>query len=85
MYAWLSLKWVPKFSFKFHLQDQNNDQNNFKHHVDCYLPNAKINLRSNFNSEKLVKTETLLYGFAMKCAKRETSLCSFSKVVLKGG
>ena len=26
----------------------------------CYLPNAKINLRSNFNSEKLVKSETLL-------------------------
>ena len=53
--------------------------------VHCYLPNAKMNLRSNFNYEKLVKTETLLYGFAMKCAKRETSLCSFSKVVLKGG
>ena len=29
-----------------------------------YLPNAKINLRSNFNSEKLVKIETRLYGFA---------------------
>ena len=32
--------------------------------VHCYVPNAKINLRSNFNSEKLVKSETLLYGFA---------------------
>ena len=32
--------------------------------VHCYLPNAKINLRSNFNYEKLVKSETLLYGFA---------------------
>ena len=31
--------------------------------VHCYLPNAKINLRSNFNSEKLVKSETLLEGF----------------------
>ena len=31
--------------------------------MHCYLPNAKINLRSNFNSEKLVKSETLLYGF----------------------
>ena len=31
--------------------------------VHCYLPNVKINLRSNFNSEKLVKSETLLYGF----------------------
>ena len=32
--------------------------------VHCYLPNAKINLRSNFYSEELVKSETLLYGFA---------------------
>ena len=32
--------------------------------VHCYLANAKINLRSNFNSEKLVKSETRLYGFA---------------------
>ena len=32
--------------------------------VHCYLPNAKINLGSNFHSEKLVKSETLLYGFA---------------------
>ena len=32
--------------------------------VDWYLPNAKVNLRPNFNSEKLVKSETLLYGFA---------------------
>ena len=32
--------------------------------VHWYLPNAKINLRSSFNSEKLVKSETLLYGFA---------------------
>ena len=30
----------------------------------CYLPNPKINLRSYFNSEKLVKSKTLLYGFA---------------------
>ena len=32
--------------------------------VHWYLPNAKINLQSNFNSEKLVKSETLLYSFA---------------------
>ena len=32
--------------------------------LQCYLPNAKINLQSNFNSEKLVKSETLLYGVA---------------------
>ena len=35
------------------------------------FPNADLNLLLNFNFEKLVKCET--------------SLCSFSKVVLKGG
>ena len=34
-----------------------------------YIPNAQINIRSNFNFEKLVKSETLL--------------CSFAKVGLK--
>ena len=29
-----------------------------------YLPNVLINLRLNFNFEKLVKRETPLYGFA---------------------
>ena len=38
--------------------------------VHSYLPNAQINLRSNFNSEKLVKSETLW--------------CRFAKVRLKG-
>ena len=32
--------------------------------VHSYLPNAHLNLWSNFNSKKLVKSETLLYGFA---------------------
>ena len=32
--------------------------------VKCYLPNSEINLGSNFNSKKLAKSETLLYGFA---------------------
>ena len=39
--------------------------------VHTYLPNVQINLRSNFNSEKLIKSET--------------PLCGFSKVGLKGG
>ena len=39
--------------------------------VHFYIPNAQINLRSNFNSEKLVKSET--------------SLCSFVKLRPKGG
>ena len=40
--------------------------------VHCYLPNAKINLRSNFNFEKLVKIETLLYGFATKSVDKSS-------------
>ena len=32
--------------------------------MHSYLPNAQINLRSNFNSEKLVKSETPLCYFA---------------------
>ena len=39
--------------------------------MDSYLPNALINLRLNFNFEKLVKCET--------------PLCGFAKVGLKGG
>ena len=32
--------------------------------IHSYLPNAQINLRSNFNSEKFVKSETPLFCFA---------------------
>ena len=39
--------------------------------MHSYLPNAPINLQLNFNFEKFVK--------------RETPLCSFSKVGIKGG
>ena len=39
--------------------------------IHSHLPNAPINLRLNFNFEKLVK--------------RETPLCSFAKVGIKGG
>ena len=39
--------------------------------MHSHVPNALINLRLNFNFEKLVK--------------RETSLCGFAKVGLKGG
>ena len=39
--------------------------------MDSYIPNPPINLRLNFNFEKLVKRETLL--------------CSFAKVGLKAG
>ena len=39
--------------------------------MHSYFPNANLNLWLNFNFEKLVK--------------RETSLCGFAKVGLKGG
>ena len=39
--------------------------------MQSYFPNAHLNLWLNFNVEKLVK--------------RETSLCGFAKVGLKGG
>ena len=81
LYAWLSLKWVSRFSFKFQLWNIRKilslrpflDQpwittkialNIMKVGMHSYLPNAQINLWSNFNSEKLVKSETLLCGFA---------------------
>jgi len=34
-----------------------------------FLPNGHLNLRSNFNSEKLVKSETSLCTFAMVALK----------------
>ena len=42
-----------------------------KDDMHYYFPNADLNLRLYFNFEKLVK--------------RETSLCDFAKVGLKGG
>ena len=39
--------------------------------MHSYFPNADLNIRLNFNFEKLVK--------------RETTLCGFAKVGLKGG
>ena len=47
--------------------------------MHCYLPNAKINLRANFNSEKLVKSETLLYGFAEVAIKGNEIFWNVSK------
>ena len=38
--------------------------NTVKVGVHCYVPNAKISLRSKFNSKILDKSETLWYGFA---------------------
>ena len=47
------------------------DLNIVKVGMNSYFPNADLNLWLNFNFEKLVK--------------RETSLCSFAKIGLKGG
>ena len=47
--------------------------------VHCYVRNAKINLQSNFNSEKLVKSETLLYGFAEVGIKGDEIFWNVSK------
>ena len=45
--------------------------NTMKVSMHSYLPNAPINLRLNFNFDKLVKRESLF--------------CGFAKVGLKGG
>ena len=45
--------------------------NNVNVGMHSYFPNADLNVWLNFNFEKLVK--------------RETSLCGFAKVALKGG
>ena len=47
------------------------DLNLVKVGMHSYFPNADLNLKLNFNFEKL--------------AKRETSLCGFAKVGLKAG
>ena len=47
--------------------------------VNCYLPNSKINLWSNFISKKLVKSETLLYGFAEVGIKGDEIFWNVSK------
>ena len=51
--------------------------------MHSYLPNAQINLWSNFYSEKLVKSETLLCGFAKlepkggeNILKRRKNMCA---------
>ena len=80
LYAWLSLKWVAWIMKKISCLRPLLDQpwittkialNIMKVSMHSHLPNAPINLRLNFNFEKLVK--------------HETSLCSFVKVGLKVG
>ena len=61
---WSKAKLHRVVLLRFGLKESKITLNIMKVGVHWYLPNAKINLRSNFNSEKLVKSETLLYGFA---------------------
>ena len=56
---------------RFGLKMPNIALNIMKVSMHSYLPNVPINLRLNFNFEKLVK--------------RENPLCGFAKVGLKGG
>ena len=60
-----------QFLLGFHLKMANIARNIVKVGMQCYFPNADLNLWLNFNFEKLVK--------------RETSLCGFAKLGLKGG
>ena len=49
--------------------------------MHSYLPNAQINLQSNFNFEKLVKHETPLCSFAkggLKVGENNSQRCEIS-------
>ena len=61
--SWSKVKLHLAILLGFGLKESKITLNIMKVGVHWYLPNAKINLRSNFNSEKLVKSETLLYSF----------------------
>ena len=61
---WSKAKLHRAFLLGFGLKESKITLNIVKVGVHWYLPNAKINLRSNFNSNKLVKSETLFFGFA---------------------
>ena len=62
--SWPKAKLCHAVLLGFGLKESKITLNIMKIGVHWYLPNAKVNLRSNFNSEKLVKSETLLYGLA---------------------
>ena len=66
---WSKVKLHHALSLRFGLKEGKRVLNITKFGIYSYLPNGNLNLRSNFNSEKLVKSET--------------SSCAFSKVALK--
>ena len=68
---WSKVKLRRAFSLELGSKGVQSGWNIAKVGVHSYLPNANLNLRSNFNYEKLVKSET--------------SSCGFSKIGVKGG
>ena len=66
---WSKVKLHRAVLLEFGLKELQIALNITKFGMHSYLPNEHLNLRSNFNSKKLVKSET--------------SLCSFSKVGVK--
>ena len=68
------------------LKDGENSFNIVKVGMHSYFPNVDLNLWLNFNFAKLVKRETSLCGFAKVGLKGgETPSFDFTKVSLKGG
>ena len=57
--------------------------NTMKVSMHSYLPNAPINLRLNFNFEKLLKRETPRNFNSKKLVQSETPSCMFLCVPLK--
>ena len=68
--SWSKVKLHHAVLLGFILKGSKINLNAMKFSMHSYLPNALINKRLNFNFERLVK--------------RETSLCGFAKLGLKG-
>ena len=68
--VWSKVKLHHAVSIRFVLKEGKIALNIMTYGMHSYLPNGHLNLRSNFNLEKLAKSETLS--------------CAFAKVGLKG-
>ena len=62
--TWSKVKLHHVVSLMFGLKEGKIALNIMKYGMHCYLPNGHLNLRSNFDSEKLVRDETSSYAFA---------------------
>ena len=67
----------------FGLKELKITLNIMKFGVHCYLPNAKINLRSNFNSENLVKQKLCCMVFLRNAPINLGLNFNFEKLVEK--